>query len=164
MSDIKTGTFQVNGLADLEKKLMAFPDRLSLNIVKGAVRSAAVVVQKEARLRAHVSKKPHLLVSKASKGMKAKGQSYTGTWVTPGNLRKSIRVRPAPLKKRSLKTEYWVYVGGKHSWYWKFEELGTSKHSPHPFLRPAFDTMKEQATEAMREYLAARIDREAAKL
>lgn len=36
--------------------------------------------------------------------------------------------------------------------YWRWQELGNSRHAPQPFLRPAFETKK---MEAVREALAA---------
>jgi len=165
MSDIKTGTIQITGLADLERRLLDFPDKLARNILGGAIRAGAVVIQREARLRAPVSDAPHVLISKRSKGMKLKGKQYMGTWIMPGNLRRNIKVRPAPRKNRTRAEpiEYWVYVSGKTAWYWKFVEFGTKKMSAKPFLRPAFDNQKGVALKAIRDYLAARIEKEAAK-
>jgi HK97 gp10 family phage protein len=53
---------------------------------------------------------------------------------------------------------------GQDAWYWRFLEFGTSKLAARPFLRPAFDTMKEKAVEAIRDKLAQSIARAAAKL
>jgi len=111
VGDIKAGNIQVTGLADLEKRLQVFPDKLARKIMSGAIRAGAVVIQKEAKLRAPRSEKPHLLVSKASKKMKAAGENYMGTWIMPGNLQRNIKVRPVPPKKRNplRPIEYWVY-------------------------------------------------------
>jgi HK97 gp10 family phage protein len=163
MPDIKTGSIQITGLADLEKRLLEFSDKLALNVMKGAVRAGAVVIQKEARARAPRSDKPHLLVSRRTKHMRREGKSYQGVWINPGNVRKNIKVRLAPRKSRTRPVEYWIYVSQKTAWYWKFLEFGTSKMAAKPFLRPAFESMKEQATEAMRDYLAQRIEKEAVK-
>jgi len=151
MQDIKTGNIQINGLADLEKRLLAFPDKLASNILSGAIRAGAVVIQKEARERAPRSDKAHYL-----------GKGSKRVLIQPGTLKKSIKVRKAPRKTRSVPIEYWVYVS-KKTWYWKFPEFGTSKMAAQPFMRPAFEIMKEKATERIREYLAARIEKEAAK-
>jgi len=151
VNDIRTGTVQITGLADLEKRLLAFPDKIAKNILGGAIRAGAVVIQKEARHKASVSAEPHYL-----------GKGSKRVLIQPGTLRKSIRVRLAPRKSRSVPIEYWVYVSRK-IWSWKFVEFGTSKMAAKPFLRPAFDGFKEAALEKIREYLAARIDKEAAK-
>lgn len=151
MSDIKTGTISITGLADLEKRLQAFPDKLAGNILRGAIRAGAVAIQQEARRMAPVSDAPHKL-GKGSKAVK----------IQPGTLKKSIKVRLAPRKSRSVPIEYWVYVS-KKAWHWKFVEFGTRKMAAKPFMRPAFDTKKEAALDRIREYLAARIEQETAK-
>lgn len=152
MPDIKTGTISITGLSDLEKKLADFPDKIARNILSGAIRAGAVVIQKEARQLAPKSDAPH----KLGKGSKA-------VEIQPGTLKKSIKVRLAPRKSRERPIEYWVYVS-KKTWYWKFVEFGTSKMSQKPFMRPAFDAQKIAATEAIRAYLAARIEKEATKI
>jgi HK97 gp10 family phage protein len=152
MPDIKTGTISITGLSDLEKRLSDFPDKLARNILAGAIRAGAVVIQKEARQLAPISDRPHML-GKGSKALE----------IQPGTLKKSIKVRLAPRKSRERPIEYWVYVS-KKAWYWKFVEFGTSKMAQKQFMRPAFDGKKEAAIEAIRIYMSARIDKEAAKI
>lgn len=156
MGDFKAGSFGVTGLAAIEKRLQALPDKLALNVMRGAVRAGAVVVQREARAKCPTGKQEYHWLGK--KGTK-------GRWlVKAGELKKKgIRVRLAPRKKRAVPIEYWVYVS-KRYWHWRFLEFGTVKMSARPFMRPAFDTMKEKATEAIREYASRRIDKEIAKL
>jgi HK97 gp10 family phage protein len=152
MPDIKTGTIQITGLSELEKNLEQFSDRLAKNILAGAIRAGAVVIQQEARARAPQSEKQHYRY----KNGKAIGV------VIPGNLKKNIKVRLAPRSSRERPITYWVYVG-KKSFYWIFSEFGTSKMSAKPFLRPAFDSKKQEALDRIKEYLSARIDKEASK-
>jgi len=151
MNDIHTGTISITGLADLEKRLQELPDKLARNVLRGAVRAGAVVIQKEARSMAPVSAEAHYL-GKGSKRVE----------IQPGSLKRGIKVRMAPRKSRTSPIEYWVYIS-KKLWYWKFLEFGTSKMAGSPFMRPAFESMRESAVERLREYLAARIDKEAAK-
>jgi HK97 gp10 family phage protein len=151
MQDIKTGTIQITGLADLEKRLLDFPDKLARNILRGAIRAGAVVVQKEARSKAPKSTEPHML-----------GKGNKRVEIQPGTLKKSIKVRLAPFRSRTQPVEYWIYVS-KKAWYWKFQEFGTSRHAAQPFLRTGFETKKQEAVERIRDYLTARIDKEAAK-
>lgn len=152
MNDIKMGTIQITGLADLEKRLQEFPDKLAKNILAGAIRAGAVVIQNEARQLAPASAEAHYL-----------GKGKSRVLIQPGELKKKgIKVRLAPKKSRTLPITYWVYVS-KRNWYWKFVEFSTSKMAAKPFMRPAFESKKVEATERIREYLAARIDKEAAK-
>lgn len=154
MNDIKTGTIQITGLADLEKRLLDFPDKIARNILAGAIRAGAVTIQKEARQIAPTSTEPHAVGKK--------GQKNYIEQVQPGHLKKNIKVRLAPRKSRTVPIEYWVYVS-KQAWYWRFVEFGTSKMAAKPFMRSSFDSQKEVAVERIREYLSARIEKEAAK-
>ena len=151
MPDIKTGTIEITGLSELEKALEAFPDRIAKNILSGAIRAGAVVMQQEARKLAPKSVQEHPMGRKGKKVI-----------VQPGNLRKNIKVRLAPRKSRDVPIEYWVYVSTK-AWYWRFPEFGTKKMSAKPFMRPAFNSRKQEALDRIKEYLAARIEKEAAK-
>lgn len=156
MPDIKTGIIHITGLSDLEKRLLDFPDKLAKNILSGAIRGGAAVIRNEAKALAPMSNGgPHQL----GKGSKA-------VTIQPGHLKKNIKVRLAPRKKRDVPITFWVYVSAK-AWYWKFVEFGRSYSKAgfkqKQFMRPAFDTRKEQATEAIRDYLSTRIDKEAAK-
>lgn len=154
MQDIKTGTIQITGLAELEKRLSDLPDKIARNILAGAIRAGAVVIQKEARRKAPVSAEAHAVGKK--------GQKNYVEQVQPGHLKKNIKVRLAPRKSRSVPIEYWVYVS-KVAWYWRFTEFGTSKMSARSFMRSAFDSQKEAATERIRKYLADRINKEVSK-
>lgn len=152
MPDIKSGSITITGLADLEKRLLDFPDKIARNILAGAIRAGAVVIQNEARSRAPASDKPHKL-----------GKGSRAVIINPGSLKKAIKVRSAPRKSKQMPITYWVYVS-KNNWYWKFVEFGTSKMPSQPFMRPAFDEKKNDAVEKIREYLAARIEKEASKI
>ena len=151
MPDIKTGTISITGLSALEKRLAKLPDKLARNVLAGAIRAGAVVIQKEARQLAPVGTLPHRL-GKGSKAIE----------IAPGSLKKGIKVRKAPRKLADFTITYWVYVS-KKLWYWKFLEFGTVKMARKSFMRPAFDTQKERAVEAVRDYLDKRIDKEAQK-
>lgn len=152
MDDIKTGTISITGLSDLEKRLLDFPDKIARNILAGAIRAGAVVIQKEAKNNAPESAEDHYL-----------GKGSKRVLIKAGDLkRKGIKVRLAPRKSRTMPITYWVYVS-KKNWYWKFPEFGTVKMAAHPFMRPAFESKKAEAVERIKEYLAARIDKEASK-
>jgi HK97 gp10 family phage protein len=153
MPDILSGTITITGLSDLEKKLEQFTDRIAKNILGSAIRAGAVVIQKEAKQICPESAEAHLLKS---------GKGRLGTWIAPGTLKKGIRVRMAPRKSRDVPITYWVYVQ-RNLYYWKFVEFGTEKMAAHPFMRPGFDTKKMDAVEAIRDYLAQRIEKEAEK-
>lgn len=153
MSNIGSGNITITGLAELEKRLKELPDKLAKNVLRGAVRAGAVVIQKEAKNLCPAGAEEHYL-----------GKGSKRVLIKPGELkRKGIKVRSAPRKESKFSIEYWVYVSKKF-WHWKFLEFGTVKMARRSFLRPAFDSQKQKATEAIRDYMAARIDKEVAKL
>lgn len=41
--------------------------------------------------------------------------------------------------------------------YWTFQEFGTSRHPPHPFLRPALEAEAQNAVRIIRDKLAEKI-------
>jgi HK97 gp10 family phage protein len=151
MPDIKTGTISITGLADLEKRLMGFSDRIAKNIMRGAISAGAALIRNEARRLAPKD---------------------------TGEMARDIMIKRAREVRGSGKIEYQVFVrtgkksrmAGKKrdvnrdSYYWRFVEFGTVKMSAKPFMRPAFDGQKEAATVRIKEYLAARIEKEAARL
>jgi HK97 gp10 family phage protein len=145
-NDIKTGTIQITGLAELTRRLEEFPDRIAKNMLSGAIRAGAVIIQKEARQLVPASAEAHYL-----------GKGSKKVLIQPGELkRKGIKVRLAPRKSRDVPITYWVYVS-RRNWYWRFVEFGTSKRGARPFMRPAFESHKSKALEAIRSYLSARI-------
>jgi HK97 gp10 family phage protein len=148
MPDLRTGTIQITGLSDLEKRLRELPDRLAKNVLRGAVRAGAVVIQKEAKLLApkDTGEMARDIMVKAAKS--SKGFIAYHVYVRTG---KKSRLAG---RKRNV---------NRDSFYWRFVEFGTSKMAAKPFMRPAFDTKKESATEAIRDYMAQRIDKELSK-
>ncbi|MBA7579671.1 hypothetical protein ES695_05175 [Candidatus Atribacteria bacterium 1244-E10-H5-B2] len=53
-----------------------------------------------------------------------------------------------------------IKVGpGKDVWYGKFPELGTSRMSARPYLRPALDENKDEINEAIRKELSKVIEK-----
>jgi len=153
MADLKSGTIHITGLADLERRLKELPDKLAKNVLRGAVRAGAAVIQKEAKSLCPASAEAHYL-----------GKGSKRVLIQPGELKKKgIKVRSAPRKESQYAITYWVYWSKKH-WYGKFLEFGTSKMSRKSFLRPAFDSKKEAATAAIRDYMATRIDKELGKI
>lgn len=194
MSDIKTGTIQTTGFADLEKMLLGLPDKLAKNVMFGAMRAGAVVIQKAAKDACPVSAEAHFLGKKGTKGREL---------IQPGTLKKKgIRVRRLKRSQGATSVAVAAYVSNRY-WYANFVEYGhrigsrwgsgverayyservltkrgywqTKKkvqvvndsrgHVPaKPFMRPAWDNNKEQALEAVRAYLAERIPKELANV
>jgi len=150
MSDkVRMGLIEIEGLRDLEIAMLSFPDKLARQVLSGAIRAGAVVIQKQAREYAPKSDAPHLLKSKKQK---------LGTWIMPGNLKKMIRVKVDKSGTRGHKISYEVYVKNKDTWYWRWVEFGSSKMYGRTFMRSAFEMMKEDATLVIRNYILSRIE------
>ena len=166
-----TTTIKVTGLAELQALLDTLPDKLELNVMRGALRAGAKLIMQEA-----VANVP---VGATSTGNADKYGGYAGA------LRDSIHIgtklsRPYVIAR--------VVVGGKMKngadvWYAHIIEftgavphtisargkaalsigglLFQSVHHPgmkaHPFLRPALDAKAQAAVIASAEYMKMRL-------
>jgi HK97 gp10 family phage protein len=155
-------TVHIQGLAELKRKLAQLPERLERNVMKQMVGAGAAVIRDQARDNAPIY---HGDVSRGHP--------------PPGSLRKAIFSKYIPEQSRGGRTVF--YVGVRHGkdrqrvgkketnrdvYYWYFVEFG-SVHNPgdgHPFLRPAFDSRKEDAVQVMKEVGATRLSDEVARL
>ena len=133
-------TVQVEGLKELEQKLLSFGDKLARNGLRAAVAAGARVVVKEARANVPVD---------------------TGT------LKKAIYQKQ--IREESGNTQQTFYVGARHgkkeqakgrdAWYFPFVEFGTEKMPARPFMRPACESTKDEAIEAIKSRLAERVEK-----
>ncbi len=111
---------KIDGAKELEKKLLSFEPKLARRIVRQTLRAAA---------------KPILAAAKAN------------VPVLTGALKESLKLRV--MKK--AKHRYGILVATAKGWfkgdtyYGAFVEFGTSKMAAKPFIRPAFDSEKENA-------------------
>ena len=160
------GIVQIQGLAELHAELDKLSDRLAKNSLVGGVRAAARAIQIEARKKAPAyAFQAKMQINRGHRGA-GKGKKPEYITIPPGYLRKSIsvwRVRDRDTKYAvAFKTGVRPPNKGKFPYYGIFleREKGTSKMKAQPFLRPAFDSTKEAAIEAMKTYLAGRIQKE----
>lgn len=140
----------VTGLTELSAALHELPLRIGRNVLRRAVSSAAAVIRDEARQRAPV---------------------------LTGEMRRDIQIK-RERASTDLRAMYSVFVRAgkksrlagkgrdvdKDSYYWRFVEFGTSKMAAHPFMRPAFESKKMAAVDAMKSSLAESIPREVENL
>ena len=148
----------VSGLSELDKLLKELPAKIEGNIMRGAMRAGAKVM--EARAKELVP-------------------------VKSGQLRDSIKVST---KSRRGRVSATVRAGGKKAFYAHMVEFGTARHfikprkrkslffagmarevvdhpgtSTKPFMRPALDNSQREAVDAAAAYIRARLAKEAAK-
>lgn len=110
----------VQGAKEIERKLKSLEPKLARKIVRQSLRKAAKPILKKAKENCPVA---------------------------TGELKKNLKVRA--LKKR--KHSYAVQAGTSKGWYKGdqfyagFIEFGTVNMEPKPFMRPAFDSEKENS-------------------
>lgn len=146
-------TMNLTGFKELAEKLKQLGPRVAKNGLRAAVSSGAAVIRNEARSRAPVDtgemrKDIHIKREKDARGGETVAAKYS-VFVLSG---KKSRISG---KARNV---------DKNSYYWRFVELGTSKMAAQPFMRPAFESKKEAAVEAIGKKLDERIQKEAAAL
>lgn len=138
-------TVKVEGLKELDARLRSLGPRLARQGLRAAVNAGAQVIKKAAQGFAPV--------------------------LTGRLKRKAIYVRRAKELSRIGSENYVVAVrtGRKQqkkdqdAYYWWFVEFGTKKMAAQPFLRPAFETKKNEAFQHIRSKLADWIAKNAGK-
>lgn len=128
-------TFDVK---EVMKALHNLPINIQKNVMTGATRASAKVVSDEAK---------RLAPTKS------------------GALKKSIGITKRRSKNRNIISfSVSPRKGGRNDgFYGRFIELGTSKMSAKPFLRPALEKSVEETLQASKDYIAKRLPEEVAK-
>lgn len=164
---------KIEGLAELQKALMALPVELHAGPVQRSVSAAARIVQKQAQQNVPIlfEKGSYTGVNKANVLKRRK----------PGTLRKAIRVGRSKIGSSDVQKMYNVFVkpiskgvkrkfkgAGRDNpddpYYWAVWEFGNQVNNSRPFLRPAFDRKKEEALRVMIDKLGKEIAKAAKKL
>lgn len=158
---------EVKGLAELGSLLDGFSAKIERNVVSGALRAGAKIIEAEAKRLCP------LAVGNLPKGHE------------PGELRDSIHVS---MRTRRGVVTATIKAGSKKAYYAHMVEFGTALHfikpknrkslfvaglfkevidhpgaKRHPFMRPAIDGKKDEALQAIVDYMTTRIEKEAAK-
>lgn len=117
----------LNGVKDLQRQLRRLGTEVERKSLQDAVMAGAEVIRAEASRLA---------------------PRRTG--------RLAANIEAVLVKKR--KDQAIAHIGpNKEAWYGIFAELGTSHHPAQPFLRPAFDSKKDEAMDAAADKLRAAI-------
>ena len=151
MAELKS----IEGLKELQAAMKQLPQNIGRNVLRGAVSAGASVIRKEARDKAPVYQ-----------GRIPAGHAPAGT-LRRAVFQKQIREASSWFKQVffvSVKSGKKQQKKGLDAYYWRFVEFGTKKMAAQPFLRPAFESKKHEAVEAIKRYLATRIPKEAEKL
>jgi HK97 gp10 family phage protein len=142
----------LTGFKELADKLKELPKNVAKNGLRAAVSAGAAVVRNEARNLAPVD---------------------------TGEMKRDIQMKRERDQRGTtdLVASYSVFVRSgkksriagrarnidKDSFYWRYVEMGTAKMPAQPFMRPAFDTKREEAVDRIGEKLNERIQQEAAR-
>lgn len=135
-------TSKVEGLAAINKVLLALPGRLAERELANAVRAGARVIQKEVIARAPHGAEP----SEASKEF--------------GPLHKKIKVRRVKPRSR-LAASFAIRAEVPYAAH---VEFGTVKTPARPFMSTALDVSAQAAIEKVRERLVKGVEKVAAEL
>lgn len=143
---------KIDGLAELNRKLMALPQAIRGRPLRAAVAAGARVVQKEARAQVPVDSG---LVRDRIRTMSVRQEQQQSRAEVVAGVRRSKRVVKQQAGNSGKKDD---------PYYWKFIEFGTRFQPARPFLRTAFATTREEAAATIRDRLAKRVMIEAEKL
>jgi len=157
----KVETVRIEGLAQLDRALKELPQRIANRGLRASVYAGAKVIRDEARSRA----------PKAA-------QSLGPKQPPPGTLKRSVIMKQIPELSSLTRQTFFVTVrhGKKYrnqgkrgnlsqdAWYWRFLEFGTRKMVARPFLRPALESRRREAVDAIKQRLSERIEIEAKAL
>lgn len=177
----------LTGTNDIVQALGQMTPRLEKKVLRQAMRKAAKPIQQQAQVNAPVGESAELrslarrtallgvalgakaslisravskTVAHAIREKKKAGSHY------PGMLRDSIKVRAMKARRGAVgvvvQTRDGDYRG--QTFYGAFIEYGTSKMDAQPYMRPAFDTKKDESTQVVTSEVRAGIDKVAAEL
>lgn len=127
---------EITGLAELAKALRDLPQSVQAKALRNAVSAGAEVIRAEAARRAPV------YAGKVGKGHPA-----------PGTLKASIYKASMPDESTATR-EVWKVDVRRRAYYAHMVERGTVKMSPRPFMRPAWDSKKDEALDVIRTRIA----------
>jgi len=161
----------LKGGPELAAFLQALPDKLQRNVVRGAMRAAARVVQIEARLNVPIdtglTKKAIVIRTSSRKGvvkatLRVRGnRAYIANFIEYGTAAHPIKVKFAKRRKRWTAKDQdtprqSLLIDGRF--------VGKAVFHPgtpaRPFFRPALDSKSREAVAAAATYVRSRLTKE----
>jgi HK97 gp10 family phage protein len=143
---------EMTGLKELGAAMSLLSSDIAKKIAFAGVLAGANIIKKQAAKNAHVAESAYIARQK---------NKDKGVIVQPGNVAKNVI---AKRYKSDLTAEYLVKVRGqrKHGYAARvasFMEFGEVVGDMKPFLRPAYESEKERAAQAIKDRLTKRIDK-----
>lgn len=134
--------------------------RISANLTKAlrpAAQAGAQVFYEAVLAKVPVSGKAHLFYGRAAAAAPRGEKKEHAYLFEPGALRRAIYQKHIPERSGENQQVYvisWRKKGPNAVPYAHWVEFGTSKMPAHPFLRPAYDTARQDALKAANARLA----------
>lgn len=147
----------VEGLAEIERKLKQLPEKLGRNAMRRALRKGANVIRDAARSNAKRIDDPETReqiwknIAVASGGRRRERQA--------GGVMMRVGVRGGAKPTRGDNG-----APGGNTTHWRFVELGTSEARAQPFLTPAGAEKAQAAYDAIAADAIKQFDKELSKL
>jgi len=141
-------TKNLTGFAEMAKRLRDLGPKVGRKHLRAATSKGAAVIKKKARELAPVD------TGEMRKDIQQKRVKTAGDHIASF----SVYTRSGKRSRLSGKARN----VDKDSFYWKFQEFGTAKMPAQPFMRPAFESEKENAVDEIGAELDKRIQKEAA--
>lgn len=154
-------TVDIKGLKELQNALNQLPEKIQGRPVRSAVGAAAKVVMDEAKRRVPIDTGQlcKAIYRGRSRSMSAKGKE---TYVV--GIRKGKAKYANTAKNRRMNRVGKSYQTRGEAYYFRYIEFGTAKMAAKPFLRPAFESKKNEAVRVMQQRLLEAIDKTARSL
>lgn len=145
----RTITVSVEGLQDLQRRILKLKDGVRKKVLGSAVAAGALVTLKEAKRLA--PKKTGALAEaiKQRRSRKFSKQDYEERHVGVFKVRGG-KYANTKLNRRKGRVGQ-VYQSEPPEFYWRFLEFGTVRASPRPFLKPALVNTQATATQRIKD-------------
>lgn len=151
---------KVDGLAQLGRRLRALPVELGSKgggPLRSALFQAAKIVRENAKTRVRVRTgflKENIVMTRHRNPSQVGATEYYGIGMKGGTRKLANNSR----NRRARRAGAMVRTAGQ-AYYGRFLELGTSKMSAQPFLRPALASTRDAAVRAFAEAFKRAIER-----
>lgn len=151
-------SMKIDGLDALRRRFRMLPEEVQKKELARAVSKGAAVIGKEARSLAPVLQTP---TPERTAGLLRRMVRWTSGVRRDSEASAFVTVRRPGGKALAKAKTQGKGSGQVDPWYWRMVEFGTSKMAAIPFMRPAFESKKQQAAEVIKKELAEGVERQA---